>query len=93
MELINRQDAIKALRDTFLGDTYEIDAVACGTIESLKTVEAIPIEWIEKYAELLSTIDRTFCKLQAIQIRVMLNDWYVEQANQKREQEKQNESD
>ena len=48
MELINRQDAIKALRDTFLGDTYEIDAVACGTIEGLKTVEAIPIEWLEE---------------------------------------------
>lgn len=48
MELINRQDAIKALRDTFLGDTYEIDVVACGTIECLKTVEAIPIEWLEE---------------------------------------------
>jgi len=56
-------------------------------------VEAIPIEWVEKYAELLSTIDRTFCKLQAIQIRVMLNDWYVEQANQNKEQENEHSED
>ena len=48
MELINKQDAIKALKDTFLGDTYEIDAVACGTIEDLKTVDVIPVEWLRK---------------------------------------------
>lgn len=48
MELINRQDAIKVLRDTFLGDTYEIDVVACGMIESLPTADAIPIEWLEE---------------------------------------------
>lgn len=49
MELINRQDAIKVLRDTFLGDTYEIDVVACGMIESLPTVDAEPVRhgrWI-----------------------------------------------
>lgn len=53
MELINRQDAIKALRDTFLGDTYEIDVVACGTIESLPTVNAIPVSFIRKRIEFL----------------------------------------
>ena len=59
MELIKKQDAIKALRDTFLGDTYEIDEVACETIEGLKTVEAIPIEFIEEFIQgIIQTRDK-----------------------------------
>ncbi len=101
MGLINADDMIKSLMDmTFYDeeghiiDDYEDRlAIVKSFVDPVPTVEAIPIAWIEKYAELLSTIDRTFCKLQAIQIRVMLNDWYVEQANQKNEQENEQSED
>ena len=51
MSLIYKQDALKALRDTFLGDTYEIDEVACKAIESLQPVEAIPISWLQEWPD------------------------------------------
>lgn len=53
MSLIYKQDALKALRDTFLGDTYEIDEVACKAIENLKPVEAIPVDAIKRFKDVL----------------------------------------
>ena len=53
MSLIDKQDAIKALRDTFLGGTYEIDEVACKAIENLKPVEAIPVDVIKGFKDML----------------------------------------
>ena len=53
MSLIDKQDAIKALRDTFLGGTYEIDEVACKAIEGLQPVEAIPVDVIKGFKDML----------------------------------------
>lgn len=79
MELINRQDAIKALKDTFLGDTYEIDVVACGAIECLKIIEAISIEWIKEYI-------RTHPASTDIYFKWMIDEWKAEQENYQSEE-------
>jgi hypothetical protein len=45
--LINLDDAVDAMKKSICGDTYEVDK-AIEAIESIPTVEAIPIDFIEK---------------------------------------------
>ena len=48
--LINLDDAVDAMKKSICGDTYEVDK-AIEAIESIPTVEAIPIEWLYAMAE------------------------------------------
>ena len=45
----------------------------------LPSVEAIPVEWIERKIARLKEMDNAFASLTASQIRALLNDWRAEQ--------------
>ena len=57
------------------------DLLASGEMEdiSLPSVEAIPVEWIERKIARLKEMDNAFASLTASQIMALLNDWRTEQ--------------
>ena len=72
-DLISRQAAIDAV--TPHDDEYRIRDV----LEDMPSVEAIPVEWIERKIARLKEMDNAFASLTASQIRALLNDWRTEQ--------------
>ena len=72
--LINLDDAVDAMKKSICGDTYEVDK-AIEAIENITPVEAIPIEWIERYIkceDMLVGYAKNY-------ILWMLSDWRKEQ--------------
>ena len=72
-DLIDRREAIDAV--TPYDDEYRIRDV----LEDMPSVEAIPVEWIERKIARLKEMDNAFASLTASQIRALLNDWRTEQ--------------
>ena len=72
-DLIDRREAIDAV--TPHDDEYRIRDV----LEDMPSVEAIPVEWIERKIARLKEMDNAFASLTASQIRALLNDWRTEQ--------------
>lgn len=92
MALINREELLNAFglsenTRKYGGDhsgydtrmLYEIQ----DTIEDAAEVDAIPVEWIQRYANVCEAVSKTCCgtalKLSAEAVNVMLDYWKEEQ--------------
>ena len=81
-DLIDRDAALNCFHSWVdqYGDVYTPDEMPeYRAIEALPSVEAIPVEWIERKIARLKEMDNAFASLAAGQIRALLNDWRVEQ--------------
>ena len=75
MELVNKMELLKQLADKlnnsqWYSETEEGFEAAMSTLEDAPTVDAIPVEWIERYMESVGRIGY---------VEVMLDDWKAEQ--------------
>ena len=79
-DCISRQAAIDAAKDRYYkyGRSAKVEELVWA-VEALPSVEAIPVEWIERKIARLKEMDNAFASLAAGQIRALLNDWRVEQ--------------
>ena len=78
MELIDRQDAITAIDDMLMEDEqYKVWLKL--SIKNIKPVDAIPIEWIEKYVESKTALLGD----SELWMKWMIDEWQKEQEKQK----------
>ena len=81
-DLIDREAALNCFHSWVdqYGDVYTPDDnPEYQAIEALPSVEAIPVEWIERKIARLKEMDNAFASLTASQIMALLNDWRTEQ--------------
>ena len=81
-DLIDREAALNCFHSWVdkYGDVYTPDEMPeYRALEALPSVEAIPVEWIERKIARLKEMDNAFASLTASQIRALLNDWRAEQ--------------
>ena len=81
-DLIDREAALNCFHSWVnqYGDVYTPDEMPeYQAIEALPSVEAIPVEWIERKIARLKEMDNAFASLTAGQIMALLNDWRTEQ--------------
>lgn len=81
-DLIDRDAALNCFHSWVdkYGDVYTPDEMPeYQALEALPSVEAIPVEWIERKIARLKEMDNAFASLTASQIRALLNDWRAEQ--------------
>lgn len=71
MSLINREDLIAEYDRVHVGPP----GGARKLMEDAPSVEAIPIEWIEKHLEWLDNCDNDFAQLAKVGIRAMVDVW------------------
>ena len=80
MELIDRDEAIKAINDVLMEDVRHRVWLKL-RINNLKPVDAIPIEWIEKWlSDRSSCLERTASE---IHIKQIISDWEAENRRNK----------
>ena len=82
IDLISREAALNCYHDWVdqYGDVHTPDEIPeYQAIEALPSVEAIPVEWIERKIARLKEMDNAFASLTAGQIMALLNDWRTEQ--------------
>lgn len=77
MELIDRQEAIKAIDDVMMEDEQYKVWLKIG-IYNLKPVDAIPIEWINHYMDTRLTKGTLFYSCMS----EFMRDWQKEQEKQ-----------
>ena len=81
-DLIDREAALNCFHSWVdqYGDVYTPDEIQeYQAIEALPSVEAIPVEWIDRKIARLKEMDNAFASLTASQIMALLNDWRTEQ--------------
>lgn len=93
MELINRQDAIDGLLEDVppfgLMDAEGNIECCCkdkdviAMVESLQSIEAIPIEWISNKAKSYEHSDNSILQDGAFILNILIDDWKEEQEKEK----------
>lgn len=78
-DLINRQQAIKEVKELFsMGDCYCDEYAIVGMLNTMPSIQlepAIPLLWIENHIAYLKSLDNAFSTLTAMQISTMVKKW------------------
>ena len=78
MDLIDRQEAIKAIDDVLMEDDRYKVWLKLG-INNLKPVDAIPIEWISNKAKAYEQSDNLLLQEGAFPLNILIDTWKEEQ--------------